>query len=135
MERDDNSKVMPGKKDFKKVAKAVSKQKRILNNYLRNLHLKLISENFNIKISLSSFCHMRPTHLSLINYTSRNACLCTKHQNFALKLKAITSVGGKLRTNSDTVAKLSIEEISSLVNGIAVDKVVFSAWKKVDIAF
>ena len=36
-----------------------------------------------------------------------------------------------LRTNSDTVAKLSIEEISSLVNEIAVDKAVFSAWKKV----
>ena len=76
---------------------------------------------------------MRPTHLSLVNYTWRNACLCTKHQNFALKLKAITSVDGKLSTNQDTVAKWSIKEISSFVNELAVDKVVFSSWKKVDI--
>ena len=86
-----------------------------------------------MNIWLSSFCRMRPTHLSLVNYTSKNACLCPKHQNFALKLKAITSVGGKLSTNPDTVAKLSIEEISSLVNELPVDKVVFSALKKVDI--
>ena len=59
---------------------------------------------------------MRPTHLSLVNYTSKNACLCPKHQNFVLKLKAITSVGGKLSKNPNTVATLSIEEISSLVN-------------------
>ena len=105
LERDDNSSMMPGKKDFKKVVEGVSKQKQILNGYLQNLHLKFISENFNIKISLSSFYRMRPTHLSLVNYTWRNACLCTKHQNFALKLKAITSVDGKLSTNQDTVAK------------------------------
>ena len=86
-----------------------------------------------MNIWLSSFCRMRPTHLSLVNYTSKNVCLCPKHQNFALKLKAITSVGGKLSTNPDTVAKLSIEEISSLVNELPVDKVVFSALKKVDI--
>ena len=62
-------------------------------------------------------------------------CLCTKHQNFALKLKALISVGGKLNTNPDTVAKLSIAATSSFVNDLAVNKVVFPAWKKVDIAF
>ena len=72
------------------------------------------------------FVFMGPTHVSLVNYTSRNACLCTKHQNFALRLKSITSVGGKLSTNPDTVVELSVDEISSLVNGLAVDKVVFS---------
>ena len=78
---------------------------------------------------------MRPTLLSLVIYTSRNACLCTKHQNFALKLKTITSVGGKLSINPDTVAKLSIGEISSFINDLALGKVVFFAWKKFDIAF
>ena len=106
LERDDNSRLMPGKKDFKKVAKRVSKRKRMLNNHLRNLYLKFISENFRIKISLSSFCRMRPTHSSLVSYNSRNACFCTKHQNFALKLKTITSVGGKLKLDSHLPKKV-----------------------------
>ena len=78
---------------------------------------------------------MCPRLLSLVVYTSRNACLCTKHQNFALKLKTITPLGGKLSANPDTVAKLSIGEISSLINDLALGKVVFFARKKFDIAF
>ena len=50
LERDDNSRVMPGKKDFEEVAKGVSKQKRILKDYLRILHLKFIFKKFDIKI-------------------------------------------------------------------------------------
>ena len=50
MERDDNSRVMPEKKDFEEVAKRVSKQKRILKDYLRILHLKFIFKKFDIKI-------------------------------------------------------------------------------------
>lgn len=56
-----------------------------------------------------------------------------KHQNFTLQLKAITSGGGKISANRNTVAKVSNEEISSLVNKLVVDKVVFSAWKEVDV--
>ena len=48
LNRDDNSRVMPGKGDYVKVDR-VKKQKRILNNYLHNLYLKFISD---IKISL-----------------------------------------------------------------------------------
>ena len=55
LEGDDNSRVMHGKKDYKKGAKRVSKQNRILNNYLRSLYLKFISEDLNIKISLPFF--------------------------------------------------------------------------------
>ena len=42
--RDDNSRAMPGKNDAKKIATGVKKQKRILNDYLKSLHLKFISE-------------------------------------------------------------------------------------------
>ena len=56
-----------------------------------------------------------------------------KHQNFTLQLKAIASGRGKISTNRNTVAKLSNEEISSLVNKLVVDKVVFSAWKETDV--
>lgn len=56
-----------------------------------------------------------------------------KHQNFTLQLKAITSGRGKISTNRNTVAKPSNEEISSLVNKLVVDKVVFSAWNEIDV--
>ena len=46
--RDDNSRAMPGKNDAKKVAAGVKKQKRILNDYLKNLHLMFLSEEPNI---------------------------------------------------------------------------------------
>ena len=78
---------------------------------------------------------MRPKQLFLVNCISRNASFCTKQQNFALKLKAITSVGGKLSTNPETVAELSIAAVSSLGNELAVDKIAFSTWKKINIAF
>ena len=67
------------------------------------------------------------------NYISRYTLLFMKHQNFTLQLKAITSGGGKISANRNTVAKLSNEEISSLVNKLVVDKVVFSAWKEIDV--
>ena len=57
--RDDNSRAMPGKNDAKKVATGVKKQKRILNDYFKNLHLKFLSEEPNMKISLASFCRLR----------------------------------------------------------------------------
>ena len=116
LERNDDPRVRPEKKDFNKIAEGVSEQMEILNNYLRNLHLKVISENLNIEISLSSLCCMR---LSLLNYSSKNACLCKKLQNFASKLKTITSVGGKLSINPGTVVKLFIKKISSLAKELS----------------
>ena len=48
--RDNNSRQMPGKNDAKKVETGVKKQKRILNDYLKNLHLKFLSEELDIRI-------------------------------------------------------------------------------------
>ena len=50
--RDDNSRAIPVKNDAKKVATGVKKQKRISNDYLKNLHLKFLSEEPNMKTSL-----------------------------------------------------------------------------------
>ena len=90
--RDDNSREMPEKNDAKKVATGVKKQKRILNDYL-NLHLKYLSEEPHMKISLASFCRLRPIFIVPVNFTSRNMCLCRRHQDMALKLKALKSAG------------------------------------------
>ena len=97
LERDDNSRMMPGKKDFKTVRGKEGlgkekKQKRILNDYMKNLHEKYLAEFSQRKISLAMFCRFRPAYLLLVNFASRNVCLCSRHQNLALKLKALKSI-------------------------------------------
>jgi hypothetical protein len=51
----------------KKVEK-VQKQKRILNDYLYNLHLKLKAENDSSKVSLSTFSRLRPQNVHLLQF-------------------------------------------------------------------
>ena len=62
LEREDNSTVLPGKRDVK-IHKKIVMQKRILNDYLHNLHQKFLMEFPDLKISLSSFCRLRPIHV------------------------------------------------------------------------
>ena len=97
--RDDNSRCMPGKGDVIKEGKD-QKQKRILNDYLHNLHLKFASEH-SYTISLATFARYRPNYISLVNYASRNTCLCQKHQDFALKLRCVKNVGVNCLTSPD----------------------------------
>ena len=40
-----------------------------------------------------TLARMRPPHYKLVNFTSRNSCLCIKHSNFALKLKILERKG------------------------------------------
>ena len=122
--RDDNSRAMPGKNDAKKVATSVKKQKRILNDYLKNLHLKFLSEEPNMKISLASFCRLRPIFMvPVVNFTSRNTCLCRRHQNMVLKLEAMKSAGVQCSTNPDTSATLDATQATDLLTEIKVDPV------------
>ena len=52
---------------------------------------------------MASFCRMRPVHISLVNFPKSNACLCTRNQNFALKLRTLKSVGVKNSVYPKTV--------------------------------
>ena len=59
--RDDNSRMMPGKKDAKRIEKDRPRiQKIILHDYLSNLFKKFITEYPEVPLSFSSFCRMRP---------------------------------------------------------------------------
>ena len=77
-----------------------------MNDYLKHLHLKFLSEEADIRISLALFCRLCPLHIMPVNFTSRNTCLCWKHQNMALKLKAVKSAGVQVFTNPDTCVRL-----------------------------
>ena len=102
MERDDNSTNLPGKKDSHKDGKSRI-QKRVLNDYLYNLHLNFRAENSESNISLSVFSRLRPKHIQLVQFRGRQTCLCQKHQNMVLKCKTMREC--KVTENPDTVVK------------------------------
>ena len=47
------------------------------------------------------FFSVKPLHV-----TERNKSLCNRHQNIALKFRALKPVGAKISVNSDTAAKI-----------------------------
>lgn len=131
LERDDNSRCMPGKADVKKSAENMKRQTRILTDYLANLHMKFIAECPTIKLSRATFCRMRPIHILTTSFISRSTCLCTKHQNMALLLKALRKQDKEVPANPETFAMEGIAE-EMLRNKLS-DHVVFSQWKKIQI--
>ena len=88
--------MMPGKQDYKLVVRQIKKvmnikkvQKRILNDYMKNLWEKFLAEYPYQRVNRGLFCAMHPEHLVPVKFTSRDICLCTRHQNVALKLKSL----------------------------------------------
>lgn len=86
LEREDNSRLWPGKNDVIRLSKDVKVQKRTLKDFMHNLHHKFLDENPTTKISCASFCKKRPKYIIPVSLTKRNICLCMYCQNMALKL-------------------------------------------------
>ena len=115
---DDVSTALSGKRDAKKVKQWKPRiQKRVLNNYLSNLHQKFVSEHTNMSCSFTSFARMRLKNFVLANFTNRRTCLCTKRQNYALKLKMLRKHTGIPR-NPEVFVKYSYQKISSIMVNI-----------------
>ena len=131
--RDDVSTALPGKKDAKKVKrKRKLVQKHVLNDYLNNLYQKFMSENVQIKYSFSTFAPVRPSNFTLANFANRKTCLCTQHQNLALKLKMLKKYK-PVPTNPEAFVKYSDEKILSILESINEESFTFNIWKKVEI--
>ena len=128
MSREDNSRVQPGKSDAKKNQEGEKIQTIVLTDYLQNLHLKYLAENPNVKISLASFCRLRPKHILLAAFISRNACQCTRHQNMALKINALRKAGCELNQNPDKLQE-AVENLDNILSQ-APDPVVYKTWKR-----
>ncbi|XP_066298277.1 uncharacterized protein [Branchiostoma lanceolatum] len=134
LERDDNSRMMPGKNDCKKVGKE-KLQVRILSNYLSTLRDKFEAET-GIKISLSHFAKMRPQNMKLACFLSRNTCLCTRHQNFALKLKTLKQHNCVKTTNPDNFLQAfpDADKVESLLSNLPPDgNIKYDEWKRVEV--
>lgn len=84
-EEDTNSRVAAGKKEFIK-KKGVKKQKRYLNDNLKNLHEKFLKEQ--CSVSYSSFCKYRP-YWVVFPKVDRDTCQCKLHSNVNLLIRAL----------------------------------------------
>lgn len=79
MQRDDNSRSSAGKKETITGFK-INKQKRFLNDCMKHLHAKFLSENPELGISYS-FCRVRPFWVVKATEQDRQTCLFIKHEN------------------------------------------------------
>lgn len=68
-----------------------------------NFYEKFILERPDIKISKTCFFKLRPPHVMLANFASRRICLCTRHQNLALKIKSLQNAGLKCSKDPDVL--------------------------------
>ena len=79
------------------------------------------------------FC-FPPAYLLLVNFASRNVCLCSQHQNLALNLKALKSIQVTGLTNPDSFIKAhDHEQISTFLRKIQDKTVKYEIWKKVKV--
>ncbi|CAH1114447.1 unnamed protein product [Psylliodes chrysocephalus] len=84
LERDECSRMLPGKKDTITKNKA-KRQKRFLSDSLKNLHIKFTQTYPQYRrISYAHFCKYRPFWILLPNVRSRETCACIHHENMAL---------------------------------------------------
>ncbi|XP_048580476.1 uncharacterized protein LOC116604139 [Nematostella vectensis] len=132
LERDDNSRMMPGKQDAKKCGDRKI-QKRILSDYLYNLRMKYLAENPNAKISQAVFYKMSPPYMMLASFACRDTCLCQHHQNMALLLRSmkrrlLISTGNPDSFIKDNTDEQVLEILKKIGDG---EKITYEQWKRV----
>lgn len=89
-ENDNNSRLMPGKKDcisMKENGTKVQRQKRLILCNLNELFTEFKNENPGIKIGRSKFCELRPKWCIIAGASgTHNVCVCLYHQNVKLMI-------------------------------------------------
>ncbi len=127
--RYDNSRMMPGKGDYV-MLDGNKVQKKVLNDYVYNIHSKFCAENPHVKVALSSFYKCRPLHCSLTKFCDRRTCLCQRHQNMALKLSSLKKLGLNIvSTSPDRFAEQTTDEqLNELLGGLECTTVKLAKW-------
>lgn len=65
--------------------KKVKRQRMILTDTLQNSHIAFVQQNPNIRLSYSSFCALRPFHITSPRASDRKTCKCLYHENAKLE--------------------------------------------------
>ncbi|XP_036929141.1 uncharacterized protein LOC119005523 isoform X2 [Acanthopagrus latus] len=89
--RDENSCLAAGKSQTITRGK-IKKQKRFLNDTMRNLHRRFLLESFDCKISYSLFCRMQPFWAVQPSIADRQTCLCKVHENLCFLVEKLHSL-------------------------------------------
>ena len=126
-----NSRNLPGKSDKMKTAKHDYTQKRILTDYLSNLHEKFTAEHPEVKFSLASFCRIRPKYILTTSFITRDCCLCTRHQNMSLILKSLKPMCPDIPLNPEKYSE--DPQIDRINASLSDEEITFSQWKRVPV--
>ena len=92
-QRDDISRIWPGRKDFVKVTNKdgskEKRQRRYLQYNIKECFEMFKKENQNVNIGLSKFFSLRPQFCLSLSKTPENLCLCIYHENMELIVAAL----------------------------------------------
>ena len=127
--REDTSRMMPGKKGAKGLT-----QNRVLNDYMKNVHLKFLAENAELKVSAGTFSKLRPSFIRLCNFLSKSTCLCTKHKNSPLKCKCLQNYKVSTVVNPDSfIRSHDDQQAEEILAKIQDENIKYQQWKRVKI--
>lgn len=90
-ERDDVSRMCPGKKDCVTLKK-VKKQKRYLLGSLKHLHEKFCKIS-TVKVGYTTFCKLKPFWVVIPSTKDRETCACKIHANIEYLVGALHKIG------------------------------------------
>ena len=153
---DDNTRAMPGKKDYVSVrqeGKRVQLQKRLVLNNLRELYQRFKEDHPTLKIGFSKFAEFRPKQCVLAGSSGTHCvCVCTIHQNVKLMVQQLDI--SELSTYHHCLSKIMCnppspscylgecstcpdilsfkEEFVELMEKYEIDQVVFKQWVSTD---
>lgn len=71
----------------------IKQQRRILTDFIINVHSDFIRRNPTVKLSCSSFCALHPFYVTAPKASDRKTCLCQYHENSCLMLEVLRSSG------------------------------------------
>lgn len=90
---DQISRQCPGKNDWMKNKDTGEERvKRVLTDYIKNIHARFLSEYPEVHISRTTFRKWKPWYVLLCQHLRKDTAMCTIHQNFALRLYALRQI-------------------------------------------
>lgn len=118
---DENSRIMPGKKDCISVkdneGKKTTVQKRLVLSNLSELYHSFTERFPNLQIGFSKFCELRPKYCILAGPKgTHTVCVCKYHQNVILMLensKISSLTDGQIKNYQDCLRLITCDEPNS----------------------